>query len=126
MLSNIEGLPIPEETSFITFRIHPDLSIVGDMYSTHGPEIQEPAYERTIPHGLESGPLDNESEPESEDEWVPNQSNWRLDFSQIAKAVCPIVKEPIAPTRHKLREIKEKMIESAEKVNFPPRTLYTL
>jgi len=135
-MSEIEDLPESDETSFTTFKLQTDLSIIGDMYGNQGAELRMHSNQTTMkkmkkrisPEKVEED--DSQTEDESrvgdEDKWIPNQSNWILDFSDIAKAVIPTFQPSPSLTRHQIRELKEKTIDNIEQNDFRLKTLYCI
>ena len=82
---NNENAPSPDITSFTTYRLQSDLSIIGDMYGTQEREIQSFAMKPFIKNTEILSPrlTTSDAEFDSEDEWVPFKSDWKLDFSII-------------------------------------------
>jgi hypothetical protein len=92
------------------------------MYGTKEYQLKAPLPPREI--HMDDSEMDNKSPIEEHGEWIPNQSNWILDFSDIARAVMPVAEPLRAPTRHQLRELKAKTIENLREGYSHLKTLY--
>lgn len=98
----------PEGISFTTYRLQSDLSIVGDMYGTQGGEVRSFTMKPFVKNTEILSPrlTTTDAEFESEEEWTPFQSNWKLNFSLVATEMLSN-QEPISAadrrTRHRLR-----------------------
>ena len=107
VLNGEDNIP-SEGISFTTYRLQSDLSIVGDMYGTQDGEVRSFTMKPFVKNTEILSPrlTTTDAEFESEEEWTPFQSNWKLNFSLVAKEVLSS-QEPSSTadrrTRHRLR-----------------------
>jgi hypothetical protein len=120
-LNNEETVAQGEGTCFTTYRLQPDLSIVGDMYGTQDTDIQSFAMKPFVKRTEALSPrLTTDAESENEEEWIRFQSKRKMDFSSVAEEVLSLT--PIADliktkSRSQLRnEISEAVRESEFRV----------
>ena len=89
VILNAEDVPRPEDFSITTYKLQPDLSIVGDMYGTRESEVEsftvKPYVTRTETLSPRLSNADHDIE--ADEKWTPYQSNWQVDFSRIAAEV---------------------------------------
>jgi hypothetical protein len=114
----------PQDTSFTTYRLQSGLGIVGDIYGTQECEVQSLAIQPIKSTALLSPTRSiSSSGSESEEEWIPYRSNWKVDFSQVAKAVlpAPAILEPL--TRQKVQRMRKEILD---KVSFDTRQFETM
>lgn len=108
VILNGEDVITPDDNSFTTYRLQSDLSIMGDMYGTQECEVKSFAMKPFVKRTEILSPrlTTTDAEIESEEEWTPFHSNWKVDFSLIAKEVLSnqqVVNTDERKTRFKLR-----------------------
>jgi len=87
-LNNEETVTPGKETCFTTYRVQPDLSIVGDIYGTQDTEIQSFAIKSFVRRTEALSPrLTTDAESESEEEYTRFQSKRKMNFSSVAEEV---------------------------------------
>lgn len=107
ILNGEDNIP-SEDFSFTTYRLQSDLSIVGDVYGTQDCDVRSFAMKPFVKNTEILSPrlTTTDAEFESEREWTPFQSNWKLNFSLVAEEVLPGQVPTFATdrrTRHRLR-----------------------
>ena len=80
----------PSETTITTYRLQPDLSVIGDTYGPREQEIQSFAVKRYI-KGTEtlSPRWSKGSEGRHKGECTSDHDNWEVDFSKAAEVIIP-------------------------------------
>ena len=110
-------------SNFTTFRLLPDLTIVGDMYGSRETEITSFVRGESLNKlNLESPTGEEDSESEH---WIPFQSNWNFDVTGIAERVIPVIpttNENIS--RQQIRKMNEKVVENVIDKGSQFRTMY--
>ena len=127
VILNNEEIVTPEETCFTTYRLQPDLSIVGDMYGTQDTEIKSFAMKSFVKRTETlSARLTTDAESESEKEWSPYQSKRKLDFSLVAEQVLShtLVSDPIKKGTQS--RLKTQISETVKQSEFCFETMYFL
>jgi hypothetical protein len=88
ILNNEETVTTGEETCFTTYRLQPDLSIVGDMYGTQDTSIQSFVMKSFVKRTEALSPrLTTDAESENEEERTRFQSKRKTDFSLVADEI---------------------------------------
>ena len=116
----------PQDASFTTYRLQSGLRIVGDIYGTQECEVQSLAIQPVKSTTLLSPRRSiSSSGSESEEEWIPYRSNWKVNFSQVAKAVLPspAISEPL--TRHKTQRMRKEILDKAALDTWHFETMYS-
>jgi hypothetical protein len=114
----------PQDTSFTMYTLQSGLGIMGDIYGTQKLEVQSLAIQPVKSTKLLSPKnFISSSGSESEEEWIPYQSNWKVDFSPVAKTVllAPAILEPL--TRQKTQRIRKEVLDKA---SFDTRQFETM
>jgi hypothetical protein len=116
----------PLDASFTTYRLQSGLGIVGDIYGTQECEVQSLDIQPVKSTRLLSPRRSiSSSRSESEEEWIPHRSNWKVNFSQVAKAVLPTpaILEPL--TRHKTQRTRKEILDKASLDTWHFETMYS-
>ena len=124
ILSAVEDIELSDEASFTTFRLQPDLSIIGDMYGTEDCQLPEPDQDTTRNESATKISLEEELEEKDEEEWIPHRTNLVFDFSDVAKSLFPKLKGSTSFSRHQIRDMKDRLTADMENSESRTKTLY--
>ena len=128
IIANSRYTPQREDTSFTTYRLQTDLSIIGDLY---GPDKQEISRLRGRTFGIGSESYSShltttDTESESDDEgWSPYENTRVLDFSAIADEL--LVSEPMPvplETRRTRSKLRHRVVDQIITSDITSGTLY--
>lgn len=112
----------PDGPSFTTYRLQSGLGIVGDIYGTKECEAQSLVI-KPIKRTEILSPRRSMSSSESEDEWIPYRSNWKVDFSQVGKAIIPnlMITKPL--TRQNMQQLQQDIVAEISTDAWPFETM---
>jgi hypothetical protein len=111
-----------DEGTFTTYRLLPDLSLVGDMYGSQTSEIEDFVSGSGFSHmNLETSEEDSETE-----EWRPWESNWVVDVTRVARQLVAIPTSTQSVSRPEIDEMKGKIVENVMSRRTPFETLYEI
>lgn len=124
---NGEDMITPEDNSFTTYRLQSDLSIVGDMYGTQETEVQSFAMSPFVKNTEILSPrlTTTDAEFESDDEWMPFHSNWKLDFSLVAKEVLSTQETISTDSRETRYKLLDEILARTEEFKAQFETMYS-
>jgi hypothetical protein len=122
---NGQSTPSPE-TSITTYRLQPDLGIVGDMYATIQSEIRNLATKATVKQTETLSPrlTKRELNMESDDDNLMRRSNIKIDFSDIARIVLPSSASVESAGREAVNRLKNEVVTMVERDNVKFNTMY--
>jgi hypothetical protein len=125
---NGESFTESQETTFATYRLQRDLSIVGDMYGTQESEIHSFSSRQLVKRTetLSQHWTTTDADSEVEEKWTPFRSNWKVNFSSIADEVigCQLPRTEISNERNALRQLKDEIVEKVESSETQFDTMY--
>jgi len=112
-----------QEAKFTTYRLLPDLSLVGDVYVSKDTEIENFVSGSSFSQmNLENSSSEEESETE---EWRPFESNWIVDVTSIAKQLVSIPMDDETISRQQIDEIRTKLMQRVVSQDIPFQTMYS-
>jgi hypothetical protein len=122
---NGQSTPSPE-TSITTYRLQPDLGIVGDMYATIQSEIRNLATKATVKQTETLSPrlTKRELNMESDNDNLMRRSNIKIDFSDIARIVLPSSASVESAGREAVNRLKNEVVTMVERDNVKFNIMY--
>lgn len=121
---NNEEIFSPGETYLTTYRLQPDLSIVGDLYGTQDTDIQSFAIKSFVKRTETLSPrLTTDADSESEENWSRSEGKRKVDFSVVAEEV--ISRAPIGSINGKKppSQLRDEIIEAVRGSEFRCETM---
>lgn len=112
----------PDGPSFTTYKLQSGLGIVGDIYGTRECEVQSLAL-KPVKRTEILSPRRSMSSSESEDEWIPYRSNWRVDFSEVGKAIIPDLKIAKPLNRQNIQQLQQDIVAEIATEAWPFETM---
>lgn len=125
ILNTGEDIPSPE-TTVTTYRLQPNLDIIGDMYGITDQEIRGFSTRSHLKQTETLSTRWSNADSPTQSKWIASQCKWEADFSRVAEAViCEQVADVVIDTKT-LPRLKNEIANEIDCGDIQFDTMYSL